>query len=359
MTAASGYTALRRSFARRPVGRLRVALCVLGLALIVFEFAPIIRVFPGPALLALLLLLFTLGIGVAVLGRVRPFRAPPRGWAWSGAAWGATAATGCATVANSGLQGIWFKTAGIDFGSQWAAALTAPLNEELLKVSGVVLIALGARQLVRGPLDGFFLGAFTGLGFQVMENWTYAMNSILSGGGVNGDNEVLQSFTTRVVLTGLGSHWAMSAVAGTGIGILLAHNDKPVRRRIIPAVLCLLTAMGMHWLFDAPLLSSAPGLAGKVAINFLVAVGFYVVLRRGARRRARAFLLSPETPLSIDLLTRRSRRRALRRVPPARRPAAALRAAGYLAVVEEYAAAGKYRPPGPVGTPDNERQGNG
>ncbi|MFE3138386.1 PrsW family intramembrane metalloprotease [Streptomyces scopuliridis] len=354
---ASAYTGLRGAIRRRPVGWLCGVLCVLGLALLALEFAPAIRVFPGPALLAFLLLLFTLGIGVAILGRVRPFRAPPRGWAWSGVAWGATAATGCAIVANGGLQGIWFKAAGIDFGSRWGAALTAPLNEELLKVSGVALIALGARQLVRGPLDGFFLGAFTGLGFQVMENWTYAMNSILNGGGVNADNDVLQSFVSRVGLTGLGSHWAMTAVAGTGIGILLAHSGRPVRQRIVPAALCLLTAMTMHWLFDSPLLGSAAGVAGKVAINFLVAVGFYVVLRRRARRRARAFLLSPRSPFSIELLTRRSRGRALRRVPPARRPAAALRAAGYLSVVEEYAA-GTYGPPGSVGTLDSERREN-
>ncbi|MEV6419328.1 PrsW family intramembrane metalloprotease [Streptomyces sp. NPDC051662] len=354
---ASAYTGLRGSVRRWPVGWLCGVLCALGLALLVLEFAPAIRVFPGPAVLAFLLLLVTLGIGVAVLRRVRPFQAPPRGWAWSGVVWGATAATGCAIVANGGLQGIWFKAAGIDFGSRWGAALTAPLNEELLKVSGVALIALGARQLVRGPLDGFFLGAFTGLGFQVMENWTYAMNSILSGGGVNADNDVFQSFVTRVGLTGLGSHWAMTAVSGTGIGILLAHTERPVRRRLLPAALCLLTAMAMHWLFDSPLLGSTAGLAGKVAINFLVAVGFYVVLRHRARRRARDFLLSPRSPFSIELLTRRSRKHALRRLPPARRPVAALRAARHLAVVEEYAA-GAHGPPGETDTPDSEWRGS-
>lgn len=336
--ASSASSAARGFLRRRSVARLCAALCVLGAALIIFEFAGLIRVFPGLALLALVLLLITVGIGVGVLARLRPFRSPPRAWAWSGVAWGASAATGCAIVANTGLQGIWFKTAGISFASRWAAALTAPLNEELLKASGVALIALGARRLVRGPLDGFFLGAFTGLGFQVVENWTYAMNSILVSGGVNGGTDVTQSFTTRVVLTGLGSHWAMTAVAGTGIGFLFAHDDRPTRRRIVPAVLCVLTAMGMHWLFDAPLLNSVTGILGKVAVNFLVAAGFYLTLRRGARRRARAFLLSPRTALSTDLLTRRSRRQALRRIPPPRRPAAEARASEYLDLVEEQAA---------------------
>ncbi|MGW2057338.1 PrsW family intramembrane metalloprotease [Streptomyces sp. NPDC001840] len=334
----SAYASVRGSFRRQPVGWLCALLCLLGGALIIADFSAIIRVFPGAALLAFVLLLITVGIGVTVLQRVRPFRAAPRGWVWSGVVWGATAATGCAIVANTGLTGIWFKTGGIDFGSEWAAALTAPLNEELLKLCGVALIALGARQLVRGPLDGFFLGAFTGLGFQVVENWTYAMNSVLAGGGVAGGTDVLQSFATRVVVTGLGSHWAMTGVAGAGIGFLLAHDARPPRRRIVPAVLCLLTAMAMHWFFDAPLLVSVGGTIGKVAVNFVVAAGFYLVLRHRSRRRARAFLRSPRTPLSADLLTRGSRRRALRRVPPALRPAAEARASAYLNVVEEHAA---------------------
>ncbi|MFI5756891.1 PrsW family intramembrane metalloprotease [Streptomyces sp. NPDC051569] len=342
----TAYTSLRTSWSRRPLVWLCGVLCVLGAALIIFEFAAVIRVFPGAALLALVLLLITVGFGTAVLGRLRPFQPPPRPWAWSGVLWGATAATGCAIVANTGLQGIWFKTAGIGFGSRWAAALTAPLNEELLKLSGVVLIALGARRLVRGPLDGFFLGAFTGLGFQAVENWTYAMNSILLGGGVDQRAEVLQSFITRVLVTGLGSHWTMTAVAGTGVGFLFAHDDRPARRRTGPAALCLLTAMGMHWLFDAPLLGSLAGLVGKVALNFLIAAGFCLTLRRAARRRARAFLRSPRTAYSMDLLTRGSRRRALRNIPPDRRADAEARAATYLAVVEEHAATPENRPSG-------------
>jgi RsiW-degrading membrane proteinase PrsW (M82 family) len=327
-----------RTFRRGPIGWLCAGLCVLGAALVAYEFADVIRVFPGPAVLALVLLLVTVGIGVAVLRRVRPIQAPPRLWVWSGVAWGGTAAVGCAIVANTGLSGIWAKSAGIEFASRWGAALTAPLNEELLKLSGVALIALVARQLVRGPLDGFFLGAFTGLGFQVVENWTFAMNSLITGGGVNETAEVLQSFATRVVLTGLGSHWTMSAVAGTGIGVLLAHHGPPVRRRTVPAVCCVLTAMAMHWQFDAPFLNSVAGIGAKTAVNFVVAAGLYLTLRRGVLRRARRFLDSPESPYSVDLLTRRSRRRTLLAVPAAQRSALAGRATGHLTVVEEHAA---------------------
>ncbi|MFJ2645782.1 PrsW family intramembrane metalloprotease [Streptomyces sp. NPDC087420] len=331
-------TTLRASAGRRVVGLMWAFLCAAGAALILYDFSGLVRVFPGSAVLAAVLLLLTVLVGVGILEQARPIRPPSRPWAWSAVAWGGTAATGSAIVANTGLQGVWFKTAGIDFGSRWGAALTAPLNEELLKVSGVLLIALGSRRLVRGPLDGFFLGAFTGLGFQVVENWTFAMNSLVIAGGIDEGAAVGQSFTTRVVLTGVGSHWAMTAVAGTGVGILLAHRSPPAPRRHLAALLCLLMAMAMHWFFDSPFLGSVAGIAGKAVLNFLVALGFYLTLRRGVRDRARAFLLSPETDLSPDLLTRGSRRSALRGVPPAQRADAAARAALYLDEVEEHAA---------------------
>lgn len=337
---------VRAFLRRRAIELLGALLCLLGAATVVYDFSGLVRVFPASTVFALVLLVISVGVGTSLLQGVRPVRAAPRRWAWSGVLWGATAATGSAIVANTGLQGIWFKTAGIQFGSRWGAALTAPLNEELLKVSGVLLIALASRRLIRGPLDGFFLGAFTGLGFQVVENWTYAMNALILGGGVDAETAVGQSFTTRVVLTGVGSHWAMTAVAGTGVGLLLAHRAGPPRRHAVPAVLCLLTAMSMHGQFDAPWLESVGGIVVKAVLNFLVALAFYVVLRRGVRRRARAFLLAPASELSLDLLTRGARRRVLRGLPPARRAAAATRAEAHLAVLEEHAF-----PPEPRGGP--------
>jgi len=79
------------------------------------------------------------------------------------------------------------------------------------------------------------------------------------------------------------------------------------------------------------------GIGIKAAINFLIALTFYLILRSRARRRARSFLESPVTPYSMALLTRRSRRRTLRRLPPAQLPAARAIAAAHLEVVQEQA----------------------
>ena len=67
----------------------------------------------------------------------------------------------------------------------WGAGLAAPFTEETAKGSGLLLlIALAPRQ-VRTAFDGFILGAFIGLGFQIVEDITYAMTSAGTQFGAN------------------------------------------------------------------------------------------------------------------------------------------------------------------------------
>ena len=112
-----------------------------------------------------------------------------------------------------------------------------------------MLIVLAAPRVIRGPLDGMIYGALVGLGFQVMENVTYSLNFIPLTGATNPGAAVALSAVLRVGLTGLGSHWAMTAVAGAGVGYLAARG---LRGGALPAAACLAAAMGMHLLFDAP-----------------------------------------------------------------------------------------------------------
>jgi RsiW-degrading membrane proteinase PrsW (M82 family) len=294
-----------------------VLLCVIGAGLIAWSFYRVPAVFPAVSVLAAVLQLPLLILGWWLLRLARPVSAPARTWSAAAVIWGATAATGCALLANQGLTGLWAKAAGVAFASNWSAALTAPLNEELLKVSGVVLIVLAAPRVIRGPLDGMIYGALTGLGFQVMENFTYALNNIPLTGATNPAAAVALSAALRVGLTSLGSHWAMTAVAGAGVGYLAARG---LRRGAPPAAACLAAAMAMHLVFDAP----GPTLAIllKVLLNFVVVLAFYLKLQRGYRARARAVLARHVAAGAVPaveapaLLTRGSRRRRQRLVPP-------------------------------------------
>jgi protease PrsW len=291
------------------------ALCVFGIGVLAWTFNRSLVVFPGATVLAVVLELPLVLIGFWLIRLARPLRGPSRAWSAAAVVWGATAATGCALLANQGLIGLWAKGAGVAFASNWSAALSAPLNEELPKFAGVALIALAAPLAIRGPLDGMIYGALTGLGFQAMENITYSLNNIPMSAATDPAGAVVSSALLRVGLTALGSHWTMTAVAGAGIGYLAARGP---RRGVPAAACCLAVAIAMHLQFDAP----QPTAFLKVLINFVVILVFYMWLRRAYLVRARATLTRQVTSDAIPaseasaLLGRRSRRRRQRQATP-------------------------------------------
>lgn len=290
-------------------------LCVFGVGVLVWTFYRSLAVFPGATVLAVVLELPLLIIGFWLLRLARPLRAPSRTWSAAAVVWGATAATGCALLANQGLTGLWAKGAGVTFASNWSAALSAPLNEELPKLAGVAMIALAAPRAIRGPLDGMVYGALTGLGFQAMENITYSLNNIPMSAATDPAGAAFSSALVRIGWTALGSHWTMTAVAGAGIGYLAARG---LHRGAPAAAACLAVAIAMHLQFDAP----QPVIFLKVLINFVVILVFYLRLRRAYLARARAALTRQVTSGAIPdseasaLLGRRSRRRRQRQATP-------------------------------------------
>ncbi len=288
-------------------------LCMLGAAILGVEFSRYLSVFPGPATLAVVLELPLLVVGFSVFRLLRPIRPPALIWSGAALVWGATAATGCALLANQGLISLWAKAEGVGFASNWSASLSAPLNEEVLKLCGVVMVVLAAPQAVRGPLDGMIYGALTGLGFQVVENITYGLDSIVLSGATDPDRAVTNSVLLRVGTTAIGSHWTMTAVAGAGIGFLVIRQSR--REGIALAIVCLLAAMAMHLLFDAP----HPAVLVKVIVNFLIVGVLYLVLRDSYMTSAREVLaacaasgiVGPAEAASA--ISRPSRRRGLLR----------------------------------------------
>ncbi|WP_017604400.1 PrsW family intramembrane metalloprotease [Nocardiopsis alkaliphila] len=328
-------------------------LCVVGFVLMLNALFGAVLVFPGEAALSILLLAMVGVVGFLLLRRIRPVREPDLVYSLSALIWGMTGAVGLALVANGHLSSIWNKVGGLAFGSVWGAASTAPLNEEPLKVLGVVLIAVMAPLVVRGPIDGFILGALVGLGFQLVEDFTYSLNMILMQGGVDGMVAVVRSFFLRVGLTGLGSHWAMTAVAGAAVGLLAAASWRPGPGRGTAAALLFLLAMGMHWLFDAPLLGTVPGIVLKALSIFLTTMIVYFLLRRAHRSRVRRALaregeeLGVRRSAAMALASRGGRDRELARVARPERPAVRTRQEQMIDSAEDRAFDGPPRPDPP------------
>jgi RsiW-degrading membrane proteinase PrsW (M82 family) len=299
-----------------------IALSAFGLWSIRRDFLPVVLAFPGSAAVDLFVLALSLVVGMWLARRImRPVQAPAWSGTWLALVWGGLGACGMALVMNGLLMSAWSRAIGLEAAGSWAAAMTAPFNEEIAKTAGVVLLAAVSTRLVRSPADGLVYGALIGFGFQVVENFTYGLNEIGMTGGVDPVGSTFDVLWIRILLTGFGSHWAMSAVAGAGIGYMVSATGRSAARRGWVAVGCLALAMGMHWLFDSPLLGGIAGSVVKPLVNFAVVMAVFLVVRRGFRARwaevsaeeVAAGSLTPQEAQSLS--RRRSRRRYLRATP--------------------------------------------
>jgi RsiW-degrading membrane proteinase PrsW (M82 family) len=308
-----------------------------GAVLLVISLAGTLRAFPGPAALAAAVQVPALAAGLVLARWLHPVRSPPVSWSAAALAWGMTAAAGCAVLADRGLAAVWARSAGPAFASHWSAALSAPLNEEVLMASGVALIAVMAPLAVRDALDGMIYGALIGLGFQAVANMTQGIAAILGTGATDPVRAALQPALFRAGLTVAGPHWATAAVAGAGIGCLAARGI----RGAVPASALLGTAIAIHLAADLPgAAAAARGLSGLAAVTAV-----YVIVRHSYLARignvldARsAFGMSSERDAAL-LLTRRGRRRARRAVPPGpERDQLAGRQQAMLSAIEDQAA---------------------
>lgn len=299
--------------------------CLLGLGSVALHMARTAVALPAVWGTAFLIGVAVLAFGYWLLRRIRPVRAPRTAVSLTAVAWGLFAAIGLALVANVALDGILATTLGPQTADVWGAAVSGPVDEELLKLAGIVLIAVAFPHALRGPMDGFVVGALVGLGFQVMENLFMAVQEVTGHGGLGGVDVVVQSAATRVLVTGLGTHWALSAVTGTAVGLIAAAGWRPRARTASAALLLVVLALGMHASINIPVLQDTAGAAFKALVNFAIVMTLYFALRRVYLRRFRDALgdAAEDSGMGRDsalaLATRRRRRRALRAAPAADR----------------------------------------
>ncbi|WP_372668762.1 PrsW family intramembrane metalloprotease [Amycolatopsis kentuckyensis] len=233
-----------------------------------------------------------------LLRRQNRYTAQPGGLLAAAFAWGGVAATfWIALPANSALLEIWTKLGGTAFASDWAAGLTAPIDEEFAKALGLVLLIGLAPRLVRGAYDGFIIGAYLGLGFQVFEDVLYVYNGAAQSFGADQLGSSLQIFLVRGV-SGIVSHALFSAIFCTGLMWVLGRDRAD--RHVVRGVLTLLTAMVFHFAWD-----DMSGLGGGVWLPFVIAaveLTFLFWVLRHAARRERAWtrdLLGPEAEAGV------------------------------------------------------------
>ena len=236
-----------------------------------------------------------------------------------GFVWGALAATfALALSANQAILDLYAKAFGQAWVHDWGPALTAPFVEELSKGAGIVLLIVLAPQLVRSAYDGLILGAFVGLGFEVLEDLFYAFNGAAAQFGANQTGEALTILALRGV-TGLFSHALYSAHIGMGLVWFLGRPNEPRRR--MRGLAFMLAAVLAHGSWDAAAALGRGTVAGSLLVALASAVYGVAVLLIGVRwaaTRERIWmrdLMAPElggrdhAALELDALSGRRKER--------------------------------------------------
>ncbi len=220
-----------------------------------------------------------------LLRRHNRYTRQPAGLLAAGFFWGGIAATfWIALPANSALLDIWTKIGGTSFAANWAAGLTAPIDEEFAKAVGLILLIGLASRLVRSAYDGFIIGAFIGLGFEVFEDVLYVFNGAAQSFGIGQGGTALHIFLLRGA-SGIVSHALFSAIFCAGLMWVLGR--VPGERNVLRGVLTMLMALVFHFTWD-----DMAGLGGGgilvVVLPFVLApielACLFYVLRHAARQ---------------------------------------------------------------------------
>ena len=223
----------------------------------------------------------------------------PRKLAAAGFVWGGVGAIGAfALLGNDAVMSLYSKTFGASFAFDRGAALTAPIDEELAKGAGVLLLIVLAPRLIRSPFDGLILGAFVGLGFQISEDISYAWI-----GAANSFGDLGAAWSTILVriLASIPSHWMYTGIFGAGLIWFIGRPEVPSRKGLGAGLM--LTAMLMHGLWDAGaaiagdnVISIVPGIVVFVLISVFVWVyGNSASIEREWMRE----LMAPEVELGV------------------------------------------------------------
>ena len=169
--------------------------------------------------------------------------------------------------ANDAILALYAKVFGQVWALNWGAGLAAPVTEEPAKGSGLLLLIALAPRHVRTAFDGFILGAFIGLGFQIVEDISYAMTSAGTQFGANQIGASIGTIILRMV-SGVAAHILYSAIFCAGLVYLLGRPAEP--RKIGRGLLLVATPIVLHGIWDS--LASIAGPRALTLVGLLIAV---------------------------------------------------------------------------------------
>jgi RsiW-degrading membrane proteinase PrsW (M82 family) len=228
-----------------------------------------------------------------------------------------------AANANDAILALYSKTFGQVWALNWGAGLAAPFTEEWAKGSGLLLLIAMAPRQIRTAFDGFIMGAFIGLGFQIIEDITYALTSAGSQFGANQIGASIGTIVLRMV-SGVAAHILYSAIFCAGLVYLLGRPAEP--RKVGRGLLLVAIPMLLHGTWDSLGAIAGPSalkLIGLLIGVIVIALAIFVQVYKSTVHRERDFVrdvMAPEeardviTPAELDALAgNRKARKAYRK----------------------------------------------
>ncbi|WP_112134446.1 PrsW family glutamic-type intramembrane protease [Glycomyces dulcitolivorans] len=192
-----------------------------------------------------------------------------------GLVWGATVAVMTSLFGSRALHGLFATAWGPAWAERWAPVLAAPVVEEVVKAAGVVLVVAIFWGRLHGVLDGIVLGAFCGVGFQIVEGYAFAMSSTVVNRAGDVVEPVIAVFIVRGVLAGLWSHAIFTAIAGAGIAYAATRKT---RRSAWIAAGAVAGVIVLHAVWNSPLLRDGLGLGALGVLGGIMLKGLPAVL---------------------------------------------------------------------------------
>lgn len=204
-----------------------------------------------------------------------------------------------AVPGNAALMGLYAKVFGQAWADDWQAGLTAPFVEELGKGAIFVLLLGLAPRVVRTVYDGLIVGAYVGLGFQVLEDMLYGQNAAYQHFGDDQVGSVLHTFVIRA-LTGVASHAMYTAIFSAGVIYLLGTPAQP--RRVGRGILLVLAAMVLHGTWDSMGALSQGGFVIYLLMPGITVASIVILFGaiRWASTRERGYLAAILAPEILD-----------------------------------------------------------
>ena len=192
-----------------------------------------------------------------------------------------------AIVGNGAMMALYAKLLGQAWAEDWKAGLTAPFVEETGK-GAIFLLLMGlAPVVIRTVSDGLIVGAYVGLGFQILEDMLYGLNAAVASFGADQTSAVLGTFALRSI-TGIASHALYTALFAAGLIYAIGTVGQP--RRLGRGIALMLAAMLIHGTWDsAAAIAAGPLLVLVLLVAITIsslAVLFVAIRWAGGKERA-------------------------------------------------------------------------